>query len=385
MRSRVCIAVELSGVATSKAVYALKSGMRQGNETFMSKTIKDKPDITQAGWQRLTLEHMPLALTITNPRLKDNPLIYVNRAFERITGYTLEAVYGLNCRFLQGPGTDPAAVRRIREAVEREEEITIDILNYRANGNRFWNRLLLTPVYDEAGELAYFIGVQRALGEQPGDMLIQGMTKDDQLQEIQHRVKNHLQMIVSMVRMQSRQPQRENGTDYKMLAHRIEALQLLYNELIESGITSVSKSSVALGAYVTRIVSAVGYIDGRRGLRLNVDADTFDVKLDVAGRIGLIVSELLTNAFQHAFEGRDSGLIEVRLQQLSGGIIRLKVTDDGIGMKSSDWPKSSGMGGRIIRTLVGALDARLSVDTGVTGTSVTVDIPFIGETTEEAN
>ena len=84
-------------------------------------------------------------VTIADARLPDRPLIYVNEGFERVTGYPAAEVLGRNCRFLQGPDTDPAAVAEIRAAVAGERECVVEILNYRKDGTPFWNRLSITP------------------------------------------------------------------------------------------------------------------------------------------------------------------------------------------------------------------------------------------------
>ena len=101
-----------------------------------------------------------MPMIVTNPRLPDNPVVFVNDAFCRLSGYTRPEILGHNCRFLQGPGTDPAATARIREAVRAARTLEIDIQNYRKNGEPFWNRLLIGPVRDAAGELAYFFASQ---------------------------------------------------------------------------------------------------------------------------------------------------------------------------------------------------------------------------------
>ncbi|KQM12845.1 histidine kinase [Sphingomonas sp. Leaf24] len=101
-----------------------------------------------------------MPMVVTNPRLPDNPLVFVNDAFCRLTGYDREWVIGRNCRFLQGEDSDPAAVAQIRAAVAAEESIEIDIRNYRRDGTAFWNRLLLAPVPDADGKLAYFFASQ---------------------------------------------------------------------------------------------------------------------------------------------------------------------------------------------------------------------------------
>ncbi len=99
-------------------------------------------------------------ITIADMRLPDEPLIYINEGFERLTGYSAESMAGKNCRFLQGKDTDPETVRQIREALASGTECTVEILNYSKKGDRFWNRLSLTPITDSTGEVSHFIGVQ---------------------------------------------------------------------------------------------------------------------------------------------------------------------------------------------------------------------------------
>ena len=101
-----------------------------------------------------------MPMIITDPRQPDNPIAFVNDAFLRLTGYSREEILGRNCRFLQGPETDPATVQKLREAVAAPRAIEIDIRNHKKDGTPFWNRLLLAPVNDANGRLAYFFASQ---------------------------------------------------------------------------------------------------------------------------------------------------------------------------------------------------------------------------------
>jgi PAS domain S-box-containing protein len=101
-----------------------------------------------------------LPMAISDPTLRDNPIVYVNPAFEVLTGYTRLEVLGRNCRFLQGPMTDRAEVVRLRQAIQDRQKISVDLLNYRKDGSPFWNRLLITPVSDDHGTLRYFFASQ---------------------------------------------------------------------------------------------------------------------------------------------------------------------------------------------------------------------------------
>jgi sigma-B regulation protein RsbU (phosphoserine phosphatase) len=99
-------------------------------------------------------------ITIADARLPTRPLIYANSGFERLTGYPVGEVLGRNCRFLQGPDSDPAAVAEIRAAIAEQRECIVEILNYRRDGSPFWNRLSITPVRDDSGVVTHYIGIQ---------------------------------------------------------------------------------------------------------------------------------------------------------------------------------------------------------------------------------
>jgi PAS domain S-box-containing protein len=101
-----------------------------------------------------------MPMVVTDPHQPDHPVIFANRAFLRMTGYELEEVLGQNCRFLQGPETDRAAIDEVRRAVAERRELAIEIMNYRKDGTTFWNALFLSPVFDEGGKLVYFFGSQ---------------------------------------------------------------------------------------------------------------------------------------------------------------------------------------------------------------------------------
>ena len=106
-----------------------------------------------------------MSFTITDPRLPDDPLVWVNPSFTRLTGYRLDEVVGRNCRLLQGPNTDPSAIRRIGDALRRCAPITEVLLNYRRDGTAYWNQVSISPVTDGSGEVVNFVGVQNDVTE----------------------------------------------------------------------------------------------------------------------------------------------------------------------------------------------------------------------------
>ncbi len=111
----------------------------------------------------LAADEIEKSVVITDPHLPDNPMIFVSEEFEDQTGYVAAEVIGRNCRLLQGPDTNPDAARAIRYALLAETTFVIDILNYRADGSPFLNRLRIRPLFDEQGKLLYFAGVQNPI------------------------------------------------------------------------------------------------------------------------------------------------------------------------------------------------------------------------------
>lgn len=99
-------------------------------------------------------------VTLADPDQEDMPLVYVNKAFETITGYTLAETIGKNCRFLQGNEHDQAGVNQLREAIRNKKSVEVTLRNYRKNGELFYNHLLVSPLFDSNGNLLYFLGVQ---------------------------------------------------------------------------------------------------------------------------------------------------------------------------------------------------------------------------------
>ncbi|HET9689656.1 MAG TPA: SpoIIE family protein phosphatase [Acidimicrobiales bacterium] len=125
----------------------------------------DDPEALLAALRNRAVIATDLAFTISDPGAPDNPLIWVNPAFTRMTGYGADEAVGRNCRFLQGPQTDPVTVAEIRDAIAASEPITVVLLNYRADGTPFWNQLSISPVFDGDGALISFVGVQHDVSE----------------------------------------------------------------------------------------------------------------------------------------------------------------------------------------------------------------------------
>ncbi|CQR47928.1 Phytochrome-like protein cph2 [Paraliobacillus sp. PM-2] len=109
---------------------------------------------------RHLFEQSSSGMIITDPNQEDNPIVYVNEGFEKITGYNKKEILGKNCRFLQGKDTSEENKKKIRQALKNNEPIQIEIKNHRKDGRPFWNELKISPIFDDADQLLCFIGIQ---------------------------------------------------------------------------------------------------------------------------------------------------------------------------------------------------------------------------------
>ncbi len=127
--------------------------------TLSNPTIDESAE-TQLSVRERAMNEAPVGIILTNPHAEDNPIIYVNDKFTDLTGYEKDEVLGRNCRFLQGEQTREEPVDKLRTAVENREPVTVELRNYRADGTKFWNHVRIAPLFDDNGDIEYFVGFQ---------------------------------------------------------------------------------------------------------------------------------------------------------------------------------------------------------------------------------
>lgn len=259
-----------------------------------------------------------MPMLITDPRQPDNPIVFANDAFLGLTGYTRDEVLGNNCRFLQGPDTDPQAVTTIRQAVQTQHDVNVDILNYRKDGTAFWNALYISPVTDEHGSLLFFFASQldvtgrkqvelQAQAERARiEEAVQSRTREleealrsrtELLHEVEHRVKNNLQLISALILIELK---RANGSVEQQalstLKERIEALASVHRRLYRDG--DISRFDVA--AFVREFSSEALRTRAQREVALRLDLTEVQVAAPHAAPVALLVSEMVRVAIGYA-------------------------------------------------------------------------------------
>ena len=142
------------------------------------------------------VENTPTPMLITNPQFSDNPIVFANKAFLLLTGYSTDEVIGQNCRFLQGSGTNPEDVIAIKTAIAAGTSIDIDILNYKKSGEAFWNRLHISPVRSSDGVIQHFVSTQLDVTLEL-KRLVELQQERDTLSSETRRHQNYLDYIVN--------------------------------------------------------------------------------------------------------------------------------------------------------------------------------------------
>ncbi|MDH2325817.1 PAS domain-containing protein [Cereibacter sp. SYSU M97828] len=331
-----------------------------------------------------------MPMMITDPKLPDNPIVFANEAFQKLTGYSRDELLGRNCRLLQGEETDPDAVDAIRQAIARGEDIAIDLLNYRKDGSAFWNALYLSPVKDDEGRIQFFFAsqldvtaridahsrvarqkerVEAEVEKRTADLRAALEAQKLLLHEVDHRVKNNMTMIGSILRLQLREIDDPRTIErLRAMMERIDALATVHRRLYQSD--SVGRFDI--GAYAANLAGDLVQAAEDRDIGLVADLKRAEVSPSQASALGLIVNEILTNSIRHAFRSGDSGQIGIHART-DGRRVRLVISDNGAGGTVGDQPPA-GLGGIIISRLSKQAATEVTWATDISGTRVDLSI-----------
>jgi PAS domain S-box-containing protein len=322
---------------------------------------------------RRFLDQVPIAIALSEMG-KEEFIVYVNPEFERISSLGAAALEGQSWNALRGrPDRSDDHCDIGAAIVERSDFVG----TFQLEGGA--QQICLVDVYsnvieDDEGTPCYRLAAlvdvnEHATKREELDKKIQ--EKETLLFEIQHRVRNNLQMITALIRIEARNARGKIDTaPFDRLAGRIEAIQLLYSTLVEHG----AEGEVDLGLYISEIATSVLRAHSVEGIRLDLKVDTWPVSVNVAMPTGLVVNELLTNALKYAFAGRQGGTITVHSLANAHGC-RIIVADDGVGLPTDmTWPKPGKLSALIVQSLRTNAKARVDVKSDPRkGTCVTIE------------
>jgi len=319
-------------------------GMRHWRESTIT-----RPDLNERGgvfFAAVEMTRMPMILT--DPNKPDNPVVFANKAFLDLTGYEESEILGRNCRFLQGPGSDRDVVAEMREAVEKVDAVSVEILNYKRDGTPFWNSVFIGPVYDTSGELLYFfasqLDVSRRRNSEQAYRQSQKMEAIGQLTAgLAHDFNNLLQVVNGNLELLASRPLDDRSLRYIDAARSAaeRGAKLTRQLLAFARKTRLEPTSVNLSELISNfgelIESTLGaQIDVQLNLRRRlpavlVDADHFEMAL-----LNIVINarDAMPNGGVLTITTRSfhlNGDAEAR-QLPSGDYVAVEVMDEGEGM-----------------------------------------------------
>ncbi|MEG3148753.1 histidine kinase dimerization/phosphoacceptor domain -containing protein [Sphingomonas sp. ZT3P38] len=319
------------------------------------------------------LDHVPMAIAVSELHPNES-ITYANIEFERLIGRKAALIEGRTWDALPSHALAEDG-RALRDAVTAGDDYlgSFTIADGDAEDATTVNAWS-TLIQDDDGSPLFRLVALAEIGPRDDDAELEQRLRDSDtlLRELQHRVKNNLQMITALIRLEARNlPDDATEQRFDRLAGRIDALALLYRSLSDEGVGE----SIDLGIYLSEIASSVMRAHAVEGIHLDLQVDTWPVSVNVAMPAGLVVNELLTNALKHAFAGRDGGTITLHSIVDETGC-RVVVADDGIGLAEGvSWPKAGKLGALIAQSLRQNAKATIGVESEP-GAGVRVTIFF---------
>lgn len=323
---------------------------------------------------KLFLDHLPIAIVVSRVLSGDRRIVFVNKAYTVLTGQLLTNVIGRGWSILSAfHGEDDSHIT-MQKALEKGEDFlgTFRLETPQPVLVEAYASIIENQDGLENYRILAIIDVTVRARAQREEFARQLRDKDMLLKEIQHRVKNNLQLITTLIRFDAHN--RRNGeVNLARLAGRIESLQILYRDLSTDG---RSGETIELGHYIGEIASAVMRTYAVDGMRLDLKFDHSPVSINVAMPVGLLVNELLTNSFKYAFAGRDAGTLTVRCLHETEDNYRIVIADDGIGLPEGiTWPRDGKLGALIVQSLRENAKTDLKVESAPgKGTRVTISL-----------
>lgn len=332
-----------------------------------------------------------MPMIVTDPNQDDNPIIFCNAAFQRLTGYSNDELLGKNCRLLQGPATSRTTVDRIREAVSAGKDISVDILNYKKDGSTFWNALFVSPVRDEDGSIVYFFASQldftnikskeaelaaarhlaeAEVAERTDDLQESLAARTLLVHEVDHRVKNNLATMASIVKMQVRLTEDE-GQRHALLSvlNRIEAISTVQRKLF----TTNDVARFDIGDFARELATDLVEAIKRDDIRLTMDVSPVLVPAVKATPLSLIVNELVGDAVRRGLAD-GGGEIHIVVRRLNGHfLIRVEDTSEPV----EPDPVSAELGRRMLEASASQVGA--AIEKRREGRRTIVDVTLLVE------
>jgi PAS domain S-box-containing protein len=337
-------------------------------------------------------------MMVTDATLPGNPIVFANNAFVELSGYTMDELVGQDPHFLNGPGTDPAAIRQYTSSMEERRSETLEIQQYRKDGTPFRAMLFASPLDDGQGTITNhflsYLDITRRFDAEEGlrvlaqelEARVEARTaeledanerlarlvaeKEMLVVEVNHRAKNSLAIAASLLGIQGRrQADPAVRALFEEARDRLVAMSRVHDLLSKSE----SAQRVNLATYVRDLCEALRPItegDDRINLHTEMEEGIL-VDAETAVPLGIVLTELVTNAVKYAFPAPRSGTIRAEGRRAQSGRIQVIVHDDGVGFSTM---REGSLGYGLVRSLVGQIGGEMDIQTDP-GLTVTISFP----------
>ncbi len=297
------------------------------------------------------LDHVPVPVMISRKVGDRHRIVYVNAAYERLSGQSAAAAQGETWDILHQFVSTTDESETLAQAVRTGEDF-LGVFHRRGETDSRVVQAYVSQIEKEEGGENYRIVALVDIGDKEAphraEFESQVRQKDLLLKEIQHRVKNNLQLITAMVRLEARAARRGEQVDLDRLAGRVESLALLYRALEPGGETG----ELDLGHYVGQIATAAMASHAEDGILLELAVAFCPVSLNVAMPVGLLVNEMFTNAFKYAFPDSAPGKVFLSCERDGVDRFRVRFAHDGRGLPAGvEWPVPGKLSALILQTL----------------------------------
>jgi PAS domain S-box-containing protein len=336
------------------------------------------------------IDDSTVGVVIADATEPDNPIVYVNRAFEGLTGYSREEMLGRNCRILQGPATDEAAVATLREGIEQAEPVSVDLVNYRKDGAPFWNDVRVVPVRDDDGTVTHFVGFQEdATDRNRTEQLIRLLNR-----VLRHNLRNELNVLLGYGELLS-DPAAAAETDLepgRVVSETVAGLTSLSEQVRElESIARQDRDPTRLDAATLLSDAVAGATATSPGATVTTRVDLPEGRDICAGlELERAITELVDNALVHDPDPPTTVGVTARD---AGDSVEVVVADDGAGIppveasvieagRETTVEHGTGLGLWLVNWIVtrygGSFQIRpATADDDVSGTVATVSVPAV--------
>lgn len=294
-------------------------------------SIREEPPMALAALKELAMDSLQEGVTIADFSLPDQPLIYANHGFELITGYSIEETIGHNCRFLQGPDTEPEKLKIIRKSINAGQPCVVELQNYRKNGERFVNSLSLTPIRTAEGKVTHYVGIQSDVTELATvrtaelDALKKATiaeaasdAKSKFLAHMSHEIRTPLNGLIAVGQLLESTNLSRMQRDYvSTMRSSGETLQALISDILDFSRVEADKLTLRREpfhpqAVIATVMKIVGLHSSR--LKLNIGYHVEDGVPEVVMGDAMRVQQVLLNTVNNAIKFTAKGDIMLRLR-----------------------------------------------------------------------